>query len=96
MIEHLKTKRKYTDQNLKGYSYDWRYTPIYIRNPDGEFAMIKQLVEHLYTNNSNQRVVLVTHSLGGVVTQAFFESRILGVPSKQSQPINSFFRSFQM
>ena len=41
----------------------------------GEFAVIKELVEGLYTNNSNQRVVIVTHSLGGVLTQAFFECK---------------------
>ncbi|EAX90498.1 Lecithin:cholesterol acyltransferase family protein [Trichomonas vaginalis G3] len=90
-IKYLETKGYTVGKDLFGAPFDWRRG---LMLGDDHYKRMKDLVEKAYTLNSNQKVALVGHSLGGYfihyflsnVTipewrQKYIESAILVAPS---------------
>ncbi|KAF2069107.1 hypothetical protein CYY_009571 [Polysphondylium violaceum] len=63
----------YKSHQIRGAPYDWRL-PIQSLFDNGWMSKFQQLIEDTYTNNGNQRVVLISHSMGGLVTTAFLNT----------------------
>jgi len=74
MISSLQTVGFVAGKTLFGAPYDWRFPTSYHELDDlGFFDQFKQLIETVYTSNGNTKVYIVTHSLGGPTSVAFFE-----------------------
>jgi len=67
--EFLRNKGYEFKKNLFGCPYDWRFGMAGL--VDTLFPMIKELVEHAYAINGNEKVTLLGYSLGGYVSQHF-------------------------
>ncbi|GAM18537.1 hypothetical protein SAMD00019534_017120 [Acytostelium subglobosum LB1] len=63
----------YTSTNLIGAPYDWRM-PISQLEKDGWFNQFRLLIEDTYHNNNEQKVVLLCHSMGGLLSLHFLNS----------------------
>lgn len=69
MVTYLENKGYISDVNLHGATYDWRFGPAGL-DQLGYFDNLKATIENTVTANG-ERAVLVSHSLGSLVTQAF-------------------------
>ena len=56
------------EKNLTALTYDWRLTPD---QQDPFFDNMKSTVETFYTNNNNTKVMLLSHSMGCLMTSYF-------------------------
>ena len=56
---------------LQGFPYDWRVAPF---NLNGTVASLRTLIEDTVAANGHSRAIVVSHSMGGLLVQAFFES----------------------
>ena len=54
----------YTEKNMAAAPYDWRIPPIYLQQRDQFYTKLMKMIEELYENNNNQKVVLLSHSMG--------------------------------
>ena len=59
--------------NFRGYGYDWRVPVTKLEHRDQFLSQTMLDMEDLYTTNNNERIVVVTHSLGGVTASYFFQ-----------------------
>jgi phospholipid:diacylglycerol acyltransferase len=57
----------YSPKNIFMQSYDWRLSLDALESRDGYFTNLKHVVESAYLQNNKTKVVLVCHSLGGVI-----------------------------
>jgi lysophospholipase III len=55
-------------KNLTALTYDWRLTP---NQQDLFFENMKSTIESFYLNNNNTRVMLLSHSMGCLMTNYF-------------------------
>jgi len=67
IIAELKAAGYQVGKNLRAAPYDWRKSI----DPDNFNQKLKQLVEETYFMNQNQKVNLISHSLGGVYITYF-------------------------
>jgi len=63
MIQSFEAVGYVVGQNLRGVPYDWRLPSDY--HLGSLYPRVQQLIEETYTNNGNQKVHVVTHSMGG-------------------------------
>ncbi|KXS21833.1 hypothetical protein M427DRAFT_151099 [Gonapodya prolifera JEL478] len=54
----------YTEKNLAGAPYDWRYPPQYCQKNDQYFTKTVKTIEDLKKNNDGLPVVILAHSMG--------------------------------
>lgn len=59
-------------KNLRGYGYDWRMPCTKMEERDSYFSKTMEDMEDLVKTNNGEKVVVVTHSLGGVHATYFF------------------------
>lgn len=57
----------YSPKNIFMQSYDWHLSLEALESRDGYFTNLKYVIESAYHQNDNRKVVLVCHSLGGVI-----------------------------
>ena len=70
MIENL-SDLDYDENSMTLFSYDWRLPFEYLQERDFYFTKLKLVIETLkYTNN--EKVILMSHSMGGVLANYFF------------------------
>ncbi|KAA0191360.1 Phosphatidylcholine-sterol acyltransferase (Lecithin-cholesterol acyltransferase)/ Phospholipase A [Fasciolopsis buskii] len=63
-----------SNRSIRGAPYDFRRAP----NENGQFFQrLKALIEETYSINNNQRVVLVGHSMGCLMSMLFMEKQSL-------------------
>ena len=74
MLEYLKDKGYTIKKDLYGAPYDWRLAMVGIES--NLFPKLKSLIEEAYTNNENQKVVVLGYSCGGIVIQRFFSKYV--------------------
>lgn len=67
-INYLKENGYTVGKNIFGAPYDWRLGP---NMPSSFWTQLSALVEKAYNTNSNTKVVLVGHSLGGFMVQRY-------------------------
>ncbi|EFA76881.1 hypothetical protein PPL_09633 [Heterostelium album PN500] len=60
-------------KNIRGAPYDWRVS-IKQLEKDGYFRQMKSLIENTYDINSKQKVVLISHSMGGMISLYFLNT----------------------
>ncbi|CAH0777163.1 unnamed protein product [Bemisia tabaci] len=73
MIEALKKSGYSSSRNLKAHSYDWRYAPP--RQDDfNYYKRFTKLVEAV-SEQTNRKVMIVGHSMGGLVTAHFLSNK---------------------
>jgi len=70
LIANLESAGYVVGQNLAAAPYDWRQT----KNPNNWNAQIKQLIETMYTDNSNTPVFVLCHSMGNLEFASFMET----------------------
>lgn len=58
--------------NLRGYGYDWRMPCTKMEQRDGYFSSTIEDMEDSVNTNGAEKIVVVTHSLGGVHATYFF------------------------
>jgi len=63
----------YKSHQIRGAPYDWRL-PVQALFENGWMSKFQQLVEDTYGANNGQKVVLISHSMGGLVTTAFLNT----------------------
>ena len=61
----------YTPSEMRIMPYDWRLAFTALEKRDGYFSEIKAIIEYL-RNKSGEKVVLMGHSMGGLVAFYFF------------------------
>lgn len=61
----------YDHSNLQVMGYDWRLDPLALEERDHFFTKLAQNIEQTFTNNNNTPVVIVCHSLGGILSFYF-------------------------
>jgi hypothetical protein len=66
LIEALSTLG-YSPKNIFMQSYDWHLSLEALESRDGYFTNLKFIIESAYHQNNKRKVVLVCHSLGGVI-----------------------------
>jgi hypothetical protein len=57
----------YSPKNIFMQSYDWRMSLDALESRDGYFTNLKHVIESAFHQNNKTKVVLVCHSLGGVI-----------------------------
>jgi len=83
LINKLVSTLNYTvGTTLRGAPYDWRLAPDGLNQTvhgsasnTSYFNRLKNLVEETYLLNQNQRVVLISHSMGGPVALSFLQQQ---------------------
>ena len=70
MMNYLKDKGYVIKQDLFGAPYDWRLAVSGLEN--AFYQQLKKLIEHAYSINNGQKVVVLGYSCGGMVIQQFF------------------------
>ena len=68
VLDMLKTKGHISYLNIHGLNYDWRAA---INELNMTYDEWKQLIEETYSRNGNERVVIVGHSMGGLIGTYF-------------------------
>ncbi|KAL0274121.1 UNVERIFIED_CONTAM: hypothetical protein PYX00_006620 [Menopon gallinae] len=58
------------DKSIRGAPYDFRKGP---NESEEFFDKMKILIEETYSENNNKSVVLITHSMGGLMAQVFLQ-----------------------
>lgn len=59
-------------KNIRGYGYDWRAPCTRLEERDGHYSKIMKDMEDLVATNGGKKIVVITHSLGGVCAHYFF------------------------
>jgi hypothetical protein len=59
-------------KNLVGFGYDWRMPCTKMEERDSYFSNTMKGMEELVKRNGGEKIVVVTHSLGGVCASYFF------------------------
>jgi len=73
LVEHLVTQLGYTrDRDVVAAPYDFRYAP---QSQAAFFQKLKILIENTYKSNSNRRVTLLSHSMGGLFCLHFLHQQ---------------------
>ena len=67
-IEYLTALGYVERETLFGIPFDWRFGMVH---PDSFWSDVTKLIEDAYTKNSNQKVVLVGHSMGALFINYF-------------------------
>jgi lecithin-cholesterol acyltransferase len=60
-------------QQLFSAPYDWRFG---LAQPDSYFRNLQQLIEHAYSLNSNTKVAILAHGMGGTLTHMFLTKKM--------------------
>ncbi|KAL0479098.1 phosphatidylcholine-sterol acyltransferase [Acrasis kona] len=77
LFNYLADKAGYKfGEDLRGANYDWRLGPKEYSRPNGDYHNFKNLIEETYNKNSNKRVHLIGHSLGGCYIQTFLTTYV--------------------
>jgi len=70
-IKHLQ-KLGYQDRkDMIGGGFDWRFSEF--NEPEGYFNKLKNLIENTFIINNNRKIVVVTHSMGGMYFYKFLD-----------------------
>ena len=59
--------------NLRGYGYDWRMPCTKMEERDSYFSNTMMDMEDLVQKNDGRKIVVISHSLGGVTASYFFQ-----------------------
>ncbi|KYR01881.1 hypothetical protein DLAC_01903 [Tieghemostelium lacteum] len=73
MIKFFKTLGYKEGQNIRGAPYDFRLGVDSLQE-NGWMGDFQELIEQTYSMNGNQRVNVISHSMGGLVTLYFLNS----------------------
>ena len=71
MIENL-ADVGYDGSLMSMMAYDWRLGYEYLEKRDGYFTKLKHMIE-AYRHTTGEKVVLISHSMGGTVAYYFFQ-----------------------
>ncbi|KAH0790408.1 Lecithin:cholesterol acyltransferase family protein [Histomonas meleagridis] len=71
-IKNLEKIGYTADKNIVGAPYDWRFGTA---QPDAYFDKVKKLIEKVYEENENQKVIIISHSLGTQIAHRFLTEK---------------------
>eukprot|EP00761_Pharyngomonas_kirbyi_P006282 gb/GECH01006288.1/.p1 GENE.gb/GECH01006288.1/~~gb/GECH01006288.1/.p1 ORF type:complete len:543 (+),score=122.25 gb/GECH01006288.1/:1-1629(+) len=75
LIEHLEDHGYKRKKNLFALPYDWRVTPDYLEQFTNYESQTIQLIENMRQSNNDRPVILVSHSMGNLLTLRFLNRR---------------------